>query len=324
LVAFSTLSITPALSTASGRSVAAGLSHVHGSSVAAGLSVASRAPSMPMATVAAVLLAAVLHASWNAIAHGVSDRLVGFTLIGTASAVVGGVGALVTGVPPAQAWPFLLVSAGLHVVYNLLLLASYQLGQFSQVYPLARGTSPWVVALVATTVLGQGLPPAELAGVLIISGGLISLVFLGGRQDRAPRKALCAAFATGLMIAGYTVVDGVGVHRSPVLAYTAWLFLLQGPVVPILAVVRRRRALLAQIRPSLAIGLTGGLVSMAAYGIVLWAQTHGALAPIAALRETSIIVGSVIGALFLGERFGYKRAVASTIVVVGIILINLP
>lgn len=279
---------------------------------------------MPMATVAAVLLAAVLHALWNAIAHGVSDRLIGFTLIGVACAAVGGVGAMVTGLPPAQAWPFLITSAITHVIYNLLLLASYQLGQFSQVYPLARGTSPWVVALVATTALGQGLPPAELAGVLIISAGLISLVFLGGRQDRAPRKALSAAFATGLMIAGYTIVDGVGVHRCPVLAYTAWLFLLQAPALPLIAVVRRGRALPAQLRPSLAVGLTGGVVSMAAYGIVLWAQTHGALAPIAALRETSIIAGAIIGALFLGERFGYKRAVASTIVVVGIVLINLP
>jgi drug/metabolite transporter (DMT)-like permease len=269
--------------------------------------------------VIAVLGSAVLHATWNAIAHGVADRLIGFTLIGAASTVGGAVTAAFAGLPNG-AWPYVIASAIVHIAYNNLLLLSYQLGQFSQVYPLARGTSPWVVAVVATTVLGQRLPLPELAGVLTISAGLISLVFLG---TRAPLNALGAAFGTGLMIASYTVLDGVGVHHGPVLAYTAWLFLLQGPAMPLLAVVRRGRELPARLRPSLAVGLTGGVVSMAAYGLVLWAQSHGALAPIAALRETSIIIGAILGAIFFGERFGYKRAVASAVVVVGILLINL-
>lgn len=275
---------------------------------------------MGASVVLAVLAAAVLHAVWNAIAHGVADRLVGFTLIGAASTGCGAVVIAVAGLPAARAWPFVVVSAVLHVAYNLLLLLSYQLGQFSQVYPLARGTSPWVVAVVATTVLGQRLPAPELVGVLTISAGLISLVFLG---TRAPLNALGAAFGTGLMIASYTVVDGIGVHRGPVMAYIGWLFLLQGPVLPLLAVVRHGGDLPARLRPSLAVGLTGGVVSVMAYGLVLWAQSHGALAPIAALRETSIIIGALIGALFFGERFGHQRAVAAAVVVAGIILINL-
>jgi drug/metabolite transporter (DMT)-like permease len=280
-------------------------------------------PSSPigLTVVIAVLGAAVLHAVWNAIAHGVADRLIGFTLIGAACTGGGAITVAAAGLPSGRAWPFVIASAIVHVAYTLLLLLSYQLGQFSQVYPLARGTSPWVVAVVATTVLGQSLPAAELAGVLIISAGLISVVFLG---SRAPLNALGAAFGTGLMIACYTVLDGVGVHRGPLLAYIGWLFLLQGPALPLLALVRRGRDLPAQLHPSLAVGLTGGMVSMAAYGLVLWAQARGALAPIAALRETSIIIGAIIGAIFFGERFGYKRAVASAIVVLGIILINLP
>ena len=286
------------------------------------LSYSPATTSTSLSVVAAVLVAALLHATWNAIAHGVADRLVGFTLIEIATLVCGGAAVLVTGPPPPGALPYVLVSALLHSLYSLLLLASYQLGEFSQVYPLARGTSPWVVALVATTVLGQSLPPLELAGVLIISGGLISLVFVGGQPGRASVKALGAAFATGLMIASYTVVDGVGVHHAPFLTYGAWLFMLQGPPIPLLALVLRGRALPAQLRPSLVTGLTGGVVSLAAYGLVLWAQTRGALAPIAALRETSIIIGSVIGAVFLGERFGYKRAGTAVVVVAGIVLVN--
>lgn len=283
----------------------------------------SRTASITTPILLAVLGAAVLHATWNAVAHGIGDRLIGFTLIGLTYTVIGAVVVDCTGFPSAQGWPFILASAGLHIVYELALMASYQLGQFSQVYPLARGTSPWVVAVLSITVLDQRLPAPELVGVLVISAGLISLVFLGGLPTRKELPALAASFGTGLMIASYTVVDGVGVHVSDVLGYTGWLFLLQGPAVPILALVLRRRSLFRQLRRSVVTGPTGGLVSMAAYGLILWAQTQGALAPIAALRETSIIFGGLIAALFFHERLGRERTVAAVVVVVGIVLINL-
>jgi drug/metabolite transporter (DMT)-like permease len=278
---------------------------------------------VPIAVVAAVLAAAVLHATWNAIAHGTADRLLGFVHIGIAATVCGAVIVAVAGLPPAEGWRFLAVSASLHVVYQLLLLRSYQLGEFSQVYPLARGTSPWVVALVSTLVLGQRLPWVELVGVLVVSVGLLSLVFLGGRPARADVPALATAFATGLAIAGYTVVDGVGVHHTSVWTYLGWAFFLEGPLVPLLAWALRGRAIWAAVRPSLLTGLGGGAVSLAAYGAVLWAQAHGSLAPIAALRETSIIIGAIIGAVFFRERFGPWRTVAAAVIAAGIVLINL-
>jgi drug/metabolite transporter (DMT)-like permease len=273
--------------------------------------------------VLAVLGAAVLHAAWNAIAHGVGDRLVGFALIGLAYTGVSAVVVAVSGLPEASAWPFVLASAAVHVLYQLALMTSYHLGQFSQAYPLARGTSPWVVAVVSIFLLGQHMSPPELAGVLVISAGLISLVALGGRPTRADLPALAAAFGTGLLIATYTVIDGVGVHRTGLASYAGWLFLLQGPAVPLVAVAARRRALAGQLRPSLVTGLVGGVVSLAAYGLVLWAQTRGALAPIAALRETSIIFGALIGAVAFHERMGRGRALAAVVVVGGIILLNL-
>jgi drug/metabolite transporter (DMT)-like permease len=272
----------------------------------------------------AVLFSALLHATWNSLAHAVSDRLVGFALIGVACAIGGGLMAAFAGLPPSGAWPFIIASAVLHVVYNLLLLASYQLGEFSQMYPLARGTSPWVVALVSVVVLGRELPVAELAGVLAVSAGLIALVFIGGRPGRKDLPAITAAVLTGLAIASYTVVDGLGVMEAPLFAYTGWLFLLQGPPIAVLAAIRRGRGLPAALRASAVPGLAGGVISIAAYTIVLWAQTSGALAPIAALRETSIVFGAVIGALFLGERLGARRAAAAGVVLVGVVLISLP
>jgi drug/metabolite transporter (DMT)-like permease len=126
------------------------------------------------------------------------------------------------------------------------------------------------------------------------------------------------------MIATYTVIDGLGVTQAPVATYAGWMFLLQGPALPLLAFWRRGRVLPRQVRGVVGVGLTGGVVSLVAYGLILWAQTSGALAPIAALRETSIIFGALIGAVFFGERLGRGRAVAAAVVVVGIALVSLP
>lgn len=277
---------------------------------------------MSPAVVAVVLASAVLHATWNALAHGIRDRLVGFALIGVAYTVLAGLLCAFVGLPEPGAWPFVAATVVLHFVYTLALFASYQLGEFSQVYPLARGTSPWVVAVVSLTILGQSLPVWELVGVLVVSTGLVALVLAGGVPGRAELPALAAAFLTGLLIAAYTVVDGLGVHHTSVWTYTGWAFFLEGPLVPLLALAVRRRALLAQALPSLTTGLLGGTVSLAAYGAVLWAQARGSLAPIAALRETSIIVGAIVGAIFFHERFGPWRTVAAVVVAAGIVLIN--
>jgi drug/metabolite transporter (DMT)-like permease len=279
--------------------------------------------SLGPAVIAVVLVAALLHATWNAIAHSVADRLTGFALIGIVDFVGGGVLALFTGLPPAPAWPYIVASAAIHIAYNLLLLLSYRLGEFSQAYPLARGVAPLVVAVVSIAVFGRALPVTQVAGVLLISLGLIVLVLIGGLRGVHP-PALAAAFATGLTIAAYTVVDALGVALSPLLAYIGWMFFLQGPALPALAALHHRRQFPAQLRAHAVPGLLGGAISLAAYSLVLWAQTSGAMAPVAALRETSIVFGAVIGALFLGERLGHRRALAATVVLSGVVALSLP
>ncbi len=291
---------------------------------AASASAASTVEAVSPLVVGAVLLAAVLHAVWNAVAHAISDQLVGFALIGTAITVVAVGVVLVAPAPDRASWPYLAGSATLHVVYNLLLMRCYRLGEFSQVYPLARGTSPWLVAVGATVLVGEQLSVVRLAGVVVISLGLCTLVLAGGVPTRAARPAIVAALLTGVAIASYTTLDGIGVRGAGTVAgYTGWLFLLQGPVLPLVALGARRGRLWAQVRPHLWTGLVGGLLSLAAYALVLWAQTRGALAPIAALRESSVIVGALIGTVVFGERFGAWRVVATVVVVVGVVLVTL-
>ncbi|CAL9471284.1 DMT family transporter [Streptomyces albus] len=309
--------------------------------------------------VAAVLLAALTHASWNALAHGIKDQLLAFTLVGGGGSLCGAVLACFAPLPAAGAWPPLIVSALLHVVYQLLLMRSFQMGEFGQMYPIARGTAPLVVTVLAAVFVHE-LPDAwQLAGVLLASAGLVGVALWGlrgkkpaghadtgatgaagateadtsaesaesagadegGRGGTPQWPALAAAVGTGLAIASYTVVDGVGVRASGTsLGYIAWLMLLEGLAIPLWALARWRGALMARLRPIALRGLLGGVLSVAAYGLVLWAQTRAPLAPVAALRESSIIAGAAIGALFFKERFGWPRTAASVLMVGGIAL----
>ncbi|MER6139269.1 EamA family transporter [Streptomyces sparsogenes] len=273
----------------------------------------------------AVLVAAVTHAGWNAIAHGIKDQLLAFTLVGGGGALCGAVMVCFTPLPAAGAWPWLIVSALVHVLYYVLLMRSFRLGDFGQMYPIARGTAPLVVAVVAAVFLGETPDARQAAGIAVASAGLVGLALWGIRgSGRRPGSgpqwpAIAAALATGLSIATYTVVDGLGVRASgSAVGYIAWLMLLEGFAVPAYALATRRGALVRQLRPVALRGLLGGVLSVFAYGLVLWAQTRAPLAPIAALRESSIIVGAAIGALFFKERFGAPRLAAAGLMVAGI------
>ncbi|MFF2774952.1 EamA family transporter [Streptomyces sp. NPDC058052] len=267
-----------------------------------------------------VLIAAVTHASWNALAHHIRDQLLSFTLIAGGGALIGLALVPFVPVPAAGAWPYLIASAALHVAYYALLMKSFTLGDFGQMYPIARGTAPLVVTLLAAVFVHEVPDSRQLLGVAVACAGLTGLALWGVRGKGASQgPALLAALATGLSIALYTVVDGVGVRASgTTLGYIAWLMVLEGLVIPAYALAVRRRALLPALRPHAARGLLGAALSVAAYALVLWAQTQAPLAPIAALRESSIIVGAAIGALFFKERFGGPRVAAAGLMVVGI------
>ncbi|WP_354643102.1 EamA family transporter [Kitasatospora camelliae] len=270
-----------------------------------------------------VLAAALLHALWNALAHRGEDKTAGFALMATANAACGAVLACFAPLPDPAAWPYIAASTVLQVGYQLLLLQAYRLGDFGQMYPIARGTSPLVVALLSATVLGRPLPAAQALGVLVISSGLAGLAFAGGppRRDRLP--ALGAALGAGVLIAGYTVVDATGVRRADTSAYLAWMFLAQGVALVLVLLAVRGWALLGDMRRRPGPGLGGGVMSLVAYGLVVWAQTVGDLAAIAALRETSILIAALIGAFVLREPLGRSRLAAGAAVLAGIVVLRL-
>ena len=167
--------------------------------------------------------------------------------------------------------------------------------------------------------------PGQFAGVALICGGLASLVLAGRRAGHHDRRAVLAALATGLAIASYTTLDGIGVRLSGSVTagYTGWLMMTQSAVIPVAALAGQRTRLLGALRPVWHIGLLGGALSVLAYGLVLWAQTRGALATVAALRESSIILAAIIGSVFFHERFGRVRFAAALCVTLGIAVLYL-
>ncbi|MBJ7357286.1 hypothetical protein [Nocardioides sp.] len=271
-----------------------------------------------------VLAAAVLHAGWNAIAHAAEDRLVGFALISTSTLVLGAV-LVVVGEPVGRHYFWLAaLSAVLHVAYLLLLMASYQVADLSRAYPLSRGTGVALVAVASVALPRSPLGIDVVVGTGLVVAGLLGITFVGPALTRTDRRGIATALGTGVAIAGYTVVDGLAVSGgAPLLGYAGWLMLLQSWVVPAYAVAKRRRALLTLGRRQVLTGLGGGAVSLVAYGLVLLAQTSGALAAVAALRELSIAIGVLLGAYVLHEGLARRRVVPALVLTAGAVVLAL-
>ena len=270
-----------------------------------------------------VLFAALLHSSWNAIAKAIPDRLASSTLIALTYLAMGLLGVLVFGVPAVAAWPFILVSACLQTAYLIMLTTSYKYGDFSQVYPLARGLAVLLIAIVAVTFLAEHLGTLQLVGVAVVAGSLLALALIGKGSSRL---GVMFAVLTGVCIAAYSLVDGLGVRESgDPFAYISWLFFLQGFMIPAVCwrLAPNRTAYFDGIKAHWKIGALGGALSMLAYGIVVWAQSMAPLALVSALRESSVLLAGIIGAVFFSEKFSKTRLGLTTAAVAGIAALQL-
>ena len=269
----------------------------------------------PMIALVIILLAAVLHASWNALLRAGADRLWSMTVMCMAIALACAGLALVVTVPARTSWACAIASALLHVGYNLFLVRTYRSGDLGQTYPISRGSSPVLVSLGAAVFAGE-LPDAISAiGVLLVSGGIISLAFQGRKVGLG---SLPYALGTGCFIGAYSVTDGIGVRLSgtPV-GYTVWMCLLWGVMAPpVYAMIRDWRSLMRGPRETL-VAAGGGIVSLIAYGIVIFAMSLGPMGSVSALRETSVVFAALIGRFFLHERLSAYRIIACCVVTIG-------
>lgn len=274
--------------------------------------------------VALVLFAALVHASWNAVVKSSGDRVLTFTAIHLTGTALGTVAIFFVGLPDVHVWPYLLVSALVHNLYYVFLLISYKLGDLSEVYPIARGSSPLLVALGAMVVAGEVPTVVGFGGIALVSVGIVSLTFGRGKPTRAGMKPLLAAFCTGVLISSYTVLDGLGMRAgaSP-WPYIVWLNFLEGIPFGLYVLARRRTDVAPFLRASWKPALAGGCLTTIAYGIALFALTQGGMAHVSALRETSVLFAAVIGSLILKEGFGAARIISALIITAGIVVLQI-
>jgi len=277
-----------------------------------------------------VLVAALAHATWNAMLKGRrGDPLAASTALCLGWVVVTLPTLFFVDAPAPAAWPHLVASTVLHVVYFAALVASYRLADLSLVYPIARGVPPLIVALGGATWLGERPPPLALVGVGLVAVGVLALGFARStapaesrRKDEA--RALALAFVTALLIASYTLVDGAGARAAGTpFGYAAWLFVAEGTLFGVgayaLSSPRTRREVRARWRE----GFAAGTLAAGGYAVALWAMTVAPIALVASLRETSVVIAAILGAVFLKEPFGGRRLVAAIVVAGGVIAIQL-
>lgn len=270
----------------------------------------------------AVLLAALLHASWNAMLKGGRD-----VLLDTA-AIVAGAGLVtlpfifVVPLPQPQAWPFIAASVATHIAYYYLIVNAYRTGELSLVYPLMRGTAPLITGVLGIFWLGEMPGPAGWLGMVLISGGVILLALRA--LDHAPsRAAVGFALANACVIASYSIIDGVGARTSGhVWSYIIWLFVLDAVPFTLFMLWRQRRAFLVALWERRRYGLIGGSLSAGAYAISVWAMTQAPVALVASLRETSVLFATLIGARLLHEKLTPRRWAGVFAVLLGVIALK--
>jgi drug/metabolite transporter (DMT)-like permease len=267
-----------------------------------------------------ILLAAVLHASWNALLRAGTDRLWSITTMCIGIALVCGGLALALPMPAKASWGYAILSALFHVCYNLFLVRTYRTGDLGQTYPIARGSSPLLVSLGAAFFAGELPDPISMVGVLLVSGAITSLAFQGRRLRL---DGLAYALGTGCFIGAYSVTDGIGVRLAGTpIGYTIWMCLLWGcMMLPVYAILRDWRSLIRGSRETW-VAAGGGIVSLIAYGIVIFAMSLGPMGPVSALRETSVVFAALIGRFFLHERLTFHRIVACIVVAIGALCIG--
>ena len=282
---------------------------------------------------AAVLFGALLHASWNALIKSATDKSLDTALIHVMGAVVALPLLLLAGLPPPSSLPYLAASILIHIGYYIALAGAYKHGDLGLTYPIMRGLAPLLVAIASGIVIGEALSLPGWLGVLGISGGVLLLgLSRAAFANSAHRAALGFALSNAVIIAVYTVVDGLGVrvaveHGGTALQYVSALFLIDG-IPYFIFVMSQRKAqqrveAWAYMRKRWPLALMGTLASLGSYGIALWAMTQAPVATVAALREVSVLFAALLGALLLKEAFGLQRGAGTLLIVAGIAALKL-
>jgi drug/metabolite transporter (DMT)-like permease len=266
-----------------------------------------------------VLSSAFMHASWNALLRGGADRAQSMLVINLTLGIAGLAMMAVAGLPSSACAPYVVVSGLIHLIYAVLLVRMYRSGDLGETYPVARGSSPALVALGGSLLAGEWMGLVGTIGIGLVCGGILMLAMAKGRLHA---MNLPSALATGASIAAYTVVDGLGVRVSGNwVAFTGGMFAFF-LAVPLWYLARRQRAIFTVPAAEAVKAASGGVIAAAGYGAIIWAMQANPMGAISALRETSVVFAALLGAAFLGERLTGLRIAACCIIASGAVCVG--
>lgn len=271
----------------------------------------------------AVLGAALLHASWNALVRVGASKTTTMLILTLVQAGLGLVVAMTRPWPTPEVWPWLLASGIFHAAYKLFLAFAYENGDLSRVYPIARGAAPLLVLAISIAVLSVQLSPTEIGAVLVLGVGIL-FMGLGAFRSGEASSLVPLALASATMTAGYSLIDGLGARvAGDATLFVAWLFVFDGLIfTPVIIALRGRGTFQAPFKGWM-LGTAAALLSYGAYAVAVWAMTQAPIALVTALRETSILFAMLIGWLMLGERMDRLKIVSACLILAGVALVRL-
>ena len=272
---------------------------------------------MLLSALLVALAAALLLAFGNLVLGRAGDGQAAAAVVGVASVMVFAPVAVVVWGVEARAWPYLVASSALQLLYFTLLAAAYRRAELSVIYPIARGVAPVLVLAFGVAVAGEGTSPAQVAGVALVALGVL---LVRGVRRPAAAEGVVFGLAVAAVIAAYTLVDNEGIRFATPIAYLEVTLL---PAVLVyagaVAALKGRAALRAETN---AATLAGGVATFAAYALVLAALQRAPAAPVAAVRETSVVIAAALAGIVLNEHVGRVRLGGAALVVAGIVLVS--
>tara|TARA_B100000029_G_C17498317_1_gene931768 strand:+ start:565 stop:1407 length:843 start_codon:yes stop_codon:yes gene_type:complete len=266
-----------------------------------------------------ILFSALSHAIWSALIKSSSNPL---SLMGITSMLELLIFIPLTftvPLPTLEIWYFLIATIVIHVFYRLNVIYSYKFGDLSYVYPIARGGSSLLIALISIIFLSSAINLLGFIGILIVCSGLFLISYFSNKKFNKP--AFFLAVSTALLITAYTLIDGIGVRKSDNgFSYIYWLIALNGVPILIIAIFSKN-GLRKKNTYSIKSGIAAGFFATLSYSIVVWSMQYIEIAYVSSIREVSIIFATIIGMLFLFEKNAFKRIMPAILIVIGITLV---
>lgn len=261
-----------------------------------------------------------MHAAWNALIKVRIDRFASISLMTFGMGAAALVALPFVSVPHGRAWLFVVLSTLFHMGYKFFLVRAYESGDLAQAYPLARGTAP-LLATIGGVILIREFPGAiAVAGIVLLCLGVLLMSLRGGGVGAMDRGSVVYAIVTSIFIACYTLSDGSGARLTETaISYAVWLYLADAAWTAIFCYLWKGPPIFRIMAGEWKLGIVTGLLSGAAYGIVMWAMTKAPIAAVAALRETSILFAMMISVALLGERLTRWRVASALLIVAGVV-----